>query len=323
MLEAGDQAIKLLRAAGCDLVMHQQAGSLKAGDLLSLLPACDAVLASVETYSAETLSSPAAARLKIISRWGVGYDAVDLAAATANGIVVTNTPGFLDEAVADYTFALLLALARRIPEGNLALRNGHWRAHWGCDVAGKTLGLVGCGRIARAVATRAVGFKLRLLATDPSPDPEAHQLGIHFVSLDELLAQSDFVSLHAALTPESRGLMGEAQLRQMKRSALLVNAGRGALVDETALARALRENWIAGAALDVFCNEPLPPDHPFRSTPNLLLTPHQASFARDTGERVSETAAQAILDAMHGRQPQFVVNPQVLKAPNCRVVLHD
>jgi phosphoglycerate dehydrogenase-like enzyme len=296
---------------------------LKPDALLRVLPGYDAVLASVETYSAEVFSSPATSQLKIISRWGVGYDAVDLAAATANGIVVTNTPGFLDEAVADYTFALLLALARRIPEGNLAVRNGHWQAHWGCDVAGKTLGLIGCGRIARAVATRAAGFKMRLLAHDPAPNPEAQKLGIAFVPLDDLLAQSDFISLHAALTPVSRGLVGEAQLRRMKPSALLINAGRGALLDEAALTRALRENWIAGAALDVFCEEPLPPDHPFRSTLNLLLTPHQASFARDTGARVSETAAQAILDAMHGRQPRFVVNPEVLKSPNCRVVFHD
>lgn len=323
MLEVGAPALELLKEAGCESVMIQQGGSLNTDALLGLLPGCDAVLASVETYSAAVLSSPVAARLKIISRWGVGYDAVDLVAATANGIVVTNTPGLLDEAVADYTFALLLALARRIPEGNLAIRNGHWRSHWGCDVAGKTLGLVGCGRIARAVARRAAGFKMRLLASDPAPDAEAHKLEFNFVPLDELLAQSDFVSLHAALTPVSCGLIGEAQLRRMKPSALLINAGRGALVDEAALARALRENWIAGAALDVFCEEPLPPDHPFRSTPNLLLTPHQASFARDTGERVSETAAQAIVDAMQGRQPRFVVNPQVLKSPNRRVALHD
>lgn len=323
MLEAGEPAIELLRTAGCHPVMHNQAGPLNADELLRRLPGCDGVLASIETYSVPVLSSPAASQLKIISRWGVGYDAVDLVAATANGIVVTNTPGLLDEAVADYTFALLLALARRIPEGNLALRNGHWRAHWGYDVAGKTLGLIGCGRIARAVASRAAGFKLRLLAADPLPDPEARKLGIQFVPLDELLAQSDFISLHAALTPDSRGLIGEAQLRRMKPLALLINAGRGALVDEAALARALRENWIAGAALDVFCEEPLPPDHPFRSTPNLLLTPHQASCAHDTGARVSETAAQAILDAMHGRQPRFVVNPEVLKSPNCRVMLHD
>lgn len=323
MVEAGATALELLRTAGCNPVLHREAGSLKPEALLGVLPGYDAVLASVETYSAEVLYSPTAARLKVISRWGVGYDAVDLDAATANGIVVTNTPGLLDEAVADYTFALLLALSRRIPEGSLAVRNGHWRANWGCDVAGKTLGLIGCGRIARAVATRAVGFKLRLLAHDPLPDTQAGKLGIQFVPLDELLAQSDFISLHAALTPGSRGLVGEAQLRRMKPSALLINAGRGALVDEAALARALRENWIAGAALDVFCEEPLPPGHPFRSTPNLLLTPHQASFARDTGARVSETAAQAIVDVMQGRQPRFVVNPEVLKSPNCRVVLHD
>jgi phosphoglycerate dehydrogenase-like enzyme len=323
MLAAGEAALQRLRTAGCDPVLHHQAGPLNAKTLLSVLPGCDAVLASVEAYSAEILSSPAAARLKIISRWGVGYDAIDLAAATAHGIIVTNTPGLLDEAVADYTFALLLALARRIPEGNLAVHEGRWNAHWGWDVAGKTIGLIGCGRIARAVARRAAGFKMQLLAYDLSPNADAVALGVQFVPLEVLLAQSDFVSLHAALTPESRGLLGEAQLRRMKPTALLINAGRGALLDEPALMRALRENWIAGAALDVFCEEPLPANHPFRTTPNLLLTPHQASCARDTGEQVSETAAAAILDAMQGRRPRFVVNPKVFQSPNCRLALHD
>lgn len=290
--------------------------------MTSLLTDCDAVLASVESYSSALLSSPKVSRLKIISRWGVGYDAIDLAAATANGIVVTNTPGLLDEAVADYTFALLLALARRIPESNRAVGDGLWKPYWGCDVAGKTLGLVGCGRIARAVARRATGFNMRLLAYDPAPSSEAESLGVRFVSLNELLTQADFVSLHAALTPESRGLIGEAQLRRMKSTALLINAGRGALIDESALTRALHENWIAGAALDVFQEEPLPANHPFRSAPNLLLTPHQASFARDTGARVSETAVRAILDAMQGLRPRFVVNPEVFQTPNFRLTLH-
>lgn len=321
--ETGQHTLEPLRKAGCALILSNQTGPMNSEELSTLLPDCDAVLASVEPYFAALLAAPVTAKLKIISRWGVGYDAVDLAAATASGIVVTNTPGLLDEAVADYTLALLLALARRIPEGNRSIRDGHWRASWGCDVAGKTLGLVGCGRIARAVAARARGFRMRLLATDPSPDAEARALGIEFVSLDELLERSDFVSLHAALTPGSRGLIGEAQLRRMKRSALLVNAGRGALVDEPALALALREDWIAGAALDVFCDEPLPPDHPFRATPNLLLTPHQASYARDTGERVSEAAVKAILDAMQGRRPRFVVNSLVLDSPNLRLKLHD
>ena len=160
---------------------------------------------------------------------------------------------------------------------------------------------------------------MRLLAFDPVPSAEAAAVGIEFVSLDTRLAASDFVSLHAALTPETRGLMGEAQFRRMKRSAYLVNTARGAVVDETALVRALTEGWIAGAALDAFITEPLPPAHPLATAPNLLLTPHQASFGFDTGSRVSEAAAQAIVDAHSGRRPRWVVNPEVFDAPSLRL----
>ena len=323
MVKTGAPAIDCLNAVGCSVTFATDSHPLTANDLLQRLCYQDAVIASLESYSPEVLAAPPAAFLKMISRWGVGFDAVNLPAATANGILVTNTPGLLDEAVADYTLALLLALARRIPEGQRALLANQWSGHWGIDVAGKTLGLVGCGRIALAVARRAAGFGLRLLASDPTPTEAARALGIRFVSLETLLAESDFVSLHAALTSQTRGLIGEVQLRAMKRSALLINAGRGALLDEAALVRALQARWIAGAALDVFCEEPLSPDHPFRTTPNLLLTPHQASFAFDTGARVSHTAAQAILDAMQGRRPRFLLNPEVLNSPQCRVTLHD
>lgn len=322
MAVAGTRALEQLCAAGCDLLSPDPDRAHGAEAFEQLLNGCDAVLAAVEPYTARLLAAPAAANLKIISRWGVGYDSVDLAAATRAGIVVTNTPRLLDEAVADYTFALLLALARRIPEGQQTVVAGRWTQSWGTDVAGKTLGLVGCGRIGQAVARRAKGFNLRLLAHDPISAASGGDPDIQFVSLERLLAEADFVSLHAALSPESRGLIGEAHLRRMKPTALFINAARGPLVDEAALARALREGWIAGAALDVFCTEPLPPEHPLRGAPNLLLTPHQASFARDTGARVSETAARAIIDASRGIKPQFVVNQEVLTAANCRTRFH-
>lgn len=323
MAVAGTRALEQLRAAGCDLLLPDPERARGAEAFEQLLNGCDAVLAAVEPYTARLLATPAAANLKIISRWGVGYDSVDLAAATRAGIVITNTPRLLDEAVADYTFALLLALARRIPEGQQTVVAGRWTQSWGTDVAGKTLGLIGCGRIGLAVARRAKGFNLRLLAYDPLSAAAGGDPDIQFVSLERLLAEADFVSLHAALSPESRGLIGEAQLRRMKSTALFINAARGPLVDEAALARALREGWIAGAALDVFCAEPLPAEHPLRAAPNLLLTPHQASFARDTGARVSETAAAAIIDASRGIKPKFVVNQEVLTAPNCRIKFHD
>lgn len=316
--KTGERATQLLREAGCEILSASKSIIASPDGLLNSLSGVDAALAGTETYTAAILKEPRLARLKTVSRWGVGYDAIDLQAATNNGIVIANTPGLLDEAVADYTFALLLALARGVHEGHLAMRDGQWKQTWGNDVGGKTLGLIGCGRIGQAVARRASGFNLRLLACDPTPSNEAKKLGVAFVSLDTLLAESDFVSLHAALTPGNRGLMDEAQLRKMKPGARLINAARGALVNEAALGHALREGWIAGAALDVFETEPLPPDSPLREAPNLLLSPHQSSYGRETGERVSLCAAQAMLDLMNGHRPQFVVNPDVFQSTALR-----
>jgi len=316
---AGEQAQEVLRNAGCEVIFPSKFGPLKGDDLRTALTDMEAVLASLDGYSADVLSSAAVSQLKIIARWGVGYDSVDLAAATQNGIVVTYTPGLLDDAVADYTFALLLSLARRVHEVHVAMQRGEWKNHWGADVGGKTLGIVGLGRIGKAVTRRAAGFNMRMLAHTPHPSPESRD--VEFVSLEKLLAESDFVSLHAALTPATRGMIGEAQLRQMKHTAYLINTARGALVDEAALVRALHENWIAGAALDVFTMEPLPADSVLRSAPNLLLSPHQSSFARGSGERVSLAAAQGIVDLMSGKKPRDVLNPDVFASPVFRARL--
>lgn len=314
----GTQAVEILRQAGAELIMPPKFGPLKVAELLPVLDGADAVFASMDQFTEEVFASPQARNLKLISRWGVGYDAIDVPAATRHGVVVAYTPGLLNEAVADYAFALMLAVARRLHEGHLSMRAGEWKSGWGHDIGGKTLGVIGCGRIGQAFARRATGFNMRLLGYDVAPNPDAEKLGIQFVSLDELLAQSDFVSLHAALTPQNRGLLGEPQLRRMKSSAYLINTARGALVDEAALVKALEEKWIAGAAVDAFVVEPLPVDHPLRRAPNLLLTPHQASFAKDTGERVSNTAAQAIADMIQGRKPRLVVNPEVFQSPALR-----
>lgn len=315
----GQSALELLRKAGCELIMPPKFGPLHAAELLPLLNGVEAVLASMDQFTSMVLGSPQAKQLKIISRWGVGYDAIDVPAATQLGIVVAYTPGLLDETVADYAFALLFALSRRVHEGHLSMRNGKWLSEWGHDITGKTLGILGCGRIGQAVARRARAFNMRVLGCDVAPGPDAEGAGVKFVQLDQLLSESDYVSLHAALTPQSRNLLGEAQFRKMKPTAYLINTARGALVDETALLRALQEEWIAGAALDAFTVEPLPADHPLRSAPNVLLTPHQASFGRETGERVSLAAAQAIIDLMNGGKPRWVVDPAVYKSPALRM----
>ena len=317
----GKGARELLGGADFSITHAPNYGPLTEAELLPLLEGMDAVYASVDKYTAAVLASPQAARLKVISRWGVGCDSIDAAAATHAGIVIAYTPGLLNEAVADYAMALLLAVARRVHEGHASMRAGKWAPTWGHDIAGKTLGIVGCGRIGQAVARRASGFGMRLLAFDPAPHAEAEKLGVRFTTLDELLAEADFVSLHAALILETRGLIGEAQLRRMKPGAYLINISRGAIVDEAALVRALHEGWIAGAALDAFVTEPLPAAHPLVTAPNVLITPHQASFGADTGARVSEAAARAIFECHAGRRPQWVLNPEVFDSPALRMSL--
>jgi len=319
MDEVGGSAIELLKKAGCEVVYPSSPRPLREKYLIEALQGVDAVLAGTDKYSEKVLSSSAVDSLKIISRWGVGFNEVDVFAATEKGVVVAYTPGMLNDAVADYAFSLLLSSARHVHKGHLEMTQGKWTPTWGNQVSGKTLGIVGCGRIGQAMARRATGFDLRLIGCDVAPHPEAKELGIEFVSMDQLLEQSDFVSLHVALTPESVGLIGKGELSMMKQTAYLVNTARGELIDESALARALKEGWIGGAAIDTFTTEPLPRDHPFFSTPNILLSPHQASRDRGTGEQVSLAAAQAIVDLMQGEKPQFVVDEAVYNSPKFKL----
>jgi phosphoglycerate dehydrogenase-like enzyme len=229
----------------------------------------------------------------------------------------------LNETVADYAFSLLCALARRVHEGHESMRRGEWRLAWGHNIHGKTLGIVGCGRIGQAMARRAAGFNMRLLGYDIAPNEDARKLGIQFVSLEQLLEQTDFLSLHAALTPQNRGLLGEAQLRRMKPNAYIINTARGALLDENALVHAVTEKWIAGAALDAYVVEPLPKDHPLRSAPNVLITPHQASCSYETGEQVSDAAVDAIIELMNGRKPRWVVDSTVYRSEVLRAAVRE
>lgn len=317
----GEAACELLKRNGCEVVIPDQFGPLAPDVLRREMEGKDAVLCSPDPYTREFMQTPEAADLKIISRWGVGYDSIDVPAATESGIVVGYTPGLLDEAVADYAFALLLTLARHTAEVHADMKEGKWKVAWGCDIGGKTLGIVGCGRIGQAVARRARGFGMRLLCYDVFENPAAKELGVEFVSMETLLSESHFVTLHAALTPENHGMFSETQFRQMKSDALFVNTARGAHVDEPALAKALNEGWIGGAAIDAYVEEPLPAEHPFRTAKNLILSPHQASSTRETGERISLKAAQAIIDLMHGKAPELVVNRDVFESSSLRAAM--
>src|SRR3954471_18628869 len=222
MSKVGMASLDLLRNSGCEVVMAQKMGPLPEAELAAVLPGFDAVLASLDKFTAGNLRSPAAKQMKLISRWGVGFDSIDIPVATEQGVIVAYTPGLLNNAVADYTMSMLCALARRVHEAHLMMTQGVWKQQWGHDIFGKTLGIIGCGRIGQAVAKRASGFDMKVIGFDVAPSEEAKRLGITFVGLDELLAQSDFVSLHAALTPENRGLLGEAQLGRMKPTAYLI-----------------------------------------------------------------------------------------------------
>ncbi len=257
----------------------------------------------------------AGGRLRGIVKYGVGVDNIDLRAAAKRGIPVVNCPDYGSGTVADHAFALLIALARRLTVQDAEFRKHGW--YWpeerfcGVDLERKTLGIIGLGRIGRKMARRAAGFDMRVIAYDPYIDVgsvEADSCRVRSATLDELLTSSDFVSVHCVLTPETRLLLGERELRSMKTTAYLIDVSRGAIIDESALVRALRAGWIAGAGLDVFGCEPLPDRHPLLSMPNVVVTPHLAWYTREAAARQSQQAADAVLDILAGRRPRSVVN---------------
>lgn len=259
----------------------------------------------------------ASPRLKVVSSYAVGVDNIDIEAATERGICVCNTPDVLTDATADLAWALLTAAARRIPESDRFVREGRWTS-WGPKlmlgqpIAGRTLGIVGMGRIGAATARRGAGFGMPILYTGRRPNPEAEQaLGARFVDLDTLLRESDFVSLHVPLTPETRSMIGRDQISLMKPTAVLVNTARGSVVDQAALTEALREGRIFAAGLDVFAIEPIPQTDPLLNLPNVVVAPHIGSADIPAREEMARRAAQAIVDVMAGRQPAHLVNPAV------------
>jgi glyoxylate reductase len=273
-------------------------------ELLARASEADALLSQLtERVDAELLE--ACPRLAAVSNYAVGVDNVDLAAATEHGVPVGNTPGVLTEATADLTWALMLSAARRLPDAERAVRSGGWS--WepdfllGHDLSGTTLGIVGMGRIGSAVARRAQGFEMEVIHTSRTGG----------LLLEDLLERADFVSLHAPLTPDTRGMIGEPQLRAMKPTAVLVNTARGPLVDTDALVRALDEGWIAGAGLDVTDPEPLPTDHPLLACPNLAIAPHLGSATWRTRASMADLAVDNLLAALAGERMPHCANAEV------------
>jgi glyoxylate reductase len=292
-------------------------------ELIKRLRHVDAILSMLsDRLDAATIAT--APNLKVISNYAVGVDNVDLDAATRATIPVGHTPGVLTDATADLAFALLLATARRVAEGDREVRAGRWRT-WGpqtllgADVTGATLGIIGWGQIGQAMARRATGFGMKILylkrrsRRGAAPAPSAMEA--RGVSLDRLLGESDFISIHAPLTPETHHMIGAPEFRRMRPGAILINSARGPIVDQKALARALQSGRLGGAGLDVTDPEPIRRRDPLLKFPNVVITPHIGSASRATRERMAAMAADNIIAVMDGRVPRWCANAGVKLRP--------
>ena len=273
--------------------------------MMELLESADAVIAGSDPLSRRVLER--CPRLKVISRPGVGYDAIDVKAARELGVRVATTPGTNERAVADHAFALILGLARAIVRHDRTTREGNWIRPVSADVGRKVLGIIGLGAIGRQVALRGRGFDMQVLANEIYPNLEfVKEHGVELTTLEDLLRRADFVTLHTPSTPDTYHVMNEQRLRMMKSTAYLVNTARGPLIDERALLKALREGWIAGAGLDVFEKEP-PGDSPLFDLDNVIVSPHIAGITDDACRAMAEMALQSVVLVLDGKDPVYEV----------------
>lgn len=302
-----------LTAAGCVMRIAAKRGLRSPEELVELCADASGAIASTDPFTAEVLRD--CPHLRVIARVGVGVDSIDLAAATELGVAVATTPGANEDTVADHAVAMILALLRRIPEHDAAVRRGEWNRtgpHTPLLLTGATVGLVGYGHIGRKVARRLSGFDVELLVSDPAaPD------SLPTVTLDELLSRADIVSLHCPLVDSTRHLIDAAALRKMQPHAVLVNTSRGEVVDETALVQALTDGVIAGAALDVFETEP-PHRSPLLSMPNVVVSPHVGGLSTRSVDEMTRISTRSVIDVLEGRVPHGLVNPAALSAPRGR-----
>ena len=309
LVQEDDPALQILRDSGCEVVMGRSPRPRTVEDMSQAIKGIDGIVAGSDNYSAPVIA--AADKLKVIVRVGVGYDTVDLAAATAKGIQVGTTPGTNHHAVADYAFALILALARRVVQHHNTTQAGQWARVAGPDVYGKTIGIVGLGAIGKGMARRARGFDMTVLAYDVYKDEAFAQANqVRYVELDELFSKADYVTLHTPLLPETRNLVNAERLRQMKPTAYLVNTARGELVDLDALIAAVKEGRLAGAGLDVFPKEP-PVGHPILQTENVIVSPHVAGGSIEANLAAGKMACESVVAVLKGGRVAHCVNPDV------------
>jgi D-3-phosphoglycerate dehydrogenase len=311
-LQPGDRSVKLLEEGGFEPIFWNGEGARSKEELISRLSDVDATIAANDKFTAEVMD--AAPKLKVISRTGVGYDAVDVPAATERGIAVCITPGANRHSVAEFAMAFMLQCSRLMLQNMSTIRKGQWTHHEGRELAGTTVGIVGFGTIGKEVAQRARAFEMKVLAYDPFQDTVfAEALDVSFVSLEQLVRESDFVTLHTFLNEATHHMINAERLAMMKATAYLINTARGPIVDEDALYHALKEKKIAGAAMDVFAMEPLPADSPLLTVDNLYVTPHVAGSTVNSRYASALMAAENVLKVFQGERPAGMVNSPVLK----------
>lgn len=305
---------KILAEVGASLLIAEN-GSEQ--ELVKLAPQADAILTCFAHVTPKVVQ--AGKKLQVIGRYGIGVDNIAVDEATKLGIPVTNVPAYCLDEVSEHALAFMFALARHVCSYDSAVRGGNWELKTGMPMfrmSGRTLGIMGFGKIGQTLAAKARGLGFKLIAYDPFLP--AHVFGQHqteSVTLDELFSRSDFISVHMPLTADTRHMVNQDLLRKMKPTAFIVNTSRGGVIDQSALLLALQEGWIAGAGLDVFEPERLPPDHPLLHAPNLLATPHVAFYSEESVVELEIKAAENVAAILSGRRPGPVINPQVLELP--------
>ena len=305
-----DQGKQLLLSAGHQILPNPYLGRLlNENEVIELIEDADGIIAGQDALTGKAIA--AGKNLKIITRYGVGVDKVDIASATKQKVIVTNTPGANSGSVAEYAMALMLAVARKIVIGRNSVIQGEWSFMTSTGLNNKVLGIIGLGKIGQGLAIRAKGFGMKIIAYDPYPNNQfAAENDIEFVDIQQLFRDSDFISLHAPGTKANIHLIGKQQLDLMKSTAFLINTARGTLIDEQALYKALLEKRIAGAGLDVLYNEP-PGNNPLCTLENVVITPHLAANTTEAIENMDLMSVQAVIAYFKGERPPYVVNPEV------------
>lgn len=302
----------ILEKRGFDITLHPKQISLTEEELIEALDGVCVHVCGNDAYTRRVFEHPNAKSLRMLSKFGVGIETLDIAAATEHGVFVANTPGAGAETVAEFTLTLLLSMARRLPENERLLRSGQWGRSIGPSLYRQTLGIIGFGNIGQQLAKIISGFDMHIIAYDPYPNEEAaRRLGVTFVSFEELIKTSDFVTLHLPELPENKDMMNYEVFRQMKKTAILVNSSRGGMLNEIDLARALNEGEIAGAALDVYKQEPINPDNPLLLSKNCILTAHNAGTSFGGRNSLMKACTENVCHVMDGILPKGARNPEV------------